>query len=223
MTEEKTSNGARRAGAQDPASANAPVASRSAVGKPRVRRARTGDVAPASTAKGIGAYVASEATGSAQDAKVAAVQDIVQHARNGDMGALADSLGAILAGSSPDDAQVLRAALLEGGAASVLPRGPDDELAPDWREGGYPYKNLMTRRNYEKSKYRLQVELLKLQAWVKATGQGYRARTWQSICRRVWLQSICPIVFRNFGALLTRAGSCSSPVNVPASRRARTS
>ena len=69
MTEEKTSNGARRAGAQDPASANAPVASRSAVGKPRVRRARTGDVAPASTAKGIGAYVASEATGSAQDAK----------------------------------------------------------------------------------------------------------------------------------------------------------
>ena len=171
MTEEKTSNGARRAGAQDPASANAPVASRSAVGKPRVRRARTGDVAPASTAKGIGAYVASEATGSAQDAKVAAVQDIVQHARNGDMGALADSLGAILAGSSPDDAQVLRAALLEGGAASVLPRGPDDELAPDWREGGYPYKNLMTRRNYEKSKYRLQVELLKLQAWVKATGQ----------------------------------------------------
>jgi len=44
-------------------------------------------------------------------------------------------------------------------------------LARNWREGGYPYKNLMLRRNYEKHKYRLQVELLKLQAWVKETGQ----------------------------------------------------
>ena len=48
---------------------------------------------------------------------------------------------------------------------------PDLELAPGWREGGYPYKNLMSRRAYEKQKYRLQVELLKLQAWVKETGQ----------------------------------------------------
>jgi polyphosphate kinase 2 (PPK2 family) len=29
----------------------------------------------------------------------------------------------------------------------------------------------MSRRNYEKQKYHLQVELLKLQAWVKETGQ----------------------------------------------------
>jgi polyphosphate kinase 2 (PPK2 family) len=29
----------------------------------------------------------------------------------------------------------------------------------------------MQRRNYERQKYRLQVELLKLQAWVKETGQ----------------------------------------------------
>lgn len=47
---------------------------------------------------------------------------------------------------------------------------PDEELAPDWRDGGYPYKNLMSRKNYEKQKYDLQVELLKLQAWTKATG-----------------------------------------------------
>lgn len=47
---------------------------------------------------------------------------------------------------------------------------PDDELADDWRDGGYPYKNLMSRKNYEKQKYDLQVELLKLQAWVKETG-----------------------------------------------------
>ncbi|MCU0389977.1 MAG: polyphosphate kinase 2 [Thermoflexibacter sp.] len=47
---------------------------------------------------------------------------------------------------------------------------PDEELAADWRDGGYPYKNLMSRKNYEKQKYNLQVELLKLQAWVKNSG-----------------------------------------------------
>ena len=46
----------------------------------------------------------------------------------------------------------------------------DEELAADWREGGYPYKNLMSRKNYEIQKYNLQVELLKLQAWTKKTG-----------------------------------------------------
>jgi polyphosphate kinase 2 len=50
-------------------------------------------------------------------------------------------------------------------------RSRDEELAGDWREGGYPYQHLMSRKNYEKAKYRLQVELLKLQAWVKSTGQ----------------------------------------------------
>ena len=47
----------------------------------------------------------------------------------------------------------------------------EHELAADWRTGGYPYKNLLSRKSYEKQKYRLQVELLKLQAWVKETGQ----------------------------------------------------
>ena len=46
----------------------------------------------------------------------------------------------------------------------------DSELADDWRDGGYPYRNLMSRKTYEQQKYRLQVELLKLQAWVKETG-----------------------------------------------------
>jgi polyphosphate kinase 2 len=52
-----------------------------------------------------------------------------------------------------------------------VPRKPDDELSAHWREGGYPYKNLMTRKNYEKQKYKLQVELLKFQSRVKKTGQ----------------------------------------------------
>ena len=47
---------------------------------------------------------------------------------------------------------------------------PDQVLAEGWREGAYPYKHLMSRKRYESDKYRLQVELLKLQAWVKDSG-----------------------------------------------------
>ncbi|WP_344716447.1 polyphosphate kinase 2 [Gordonia defluvii] len=45
----------------------------------------------------------------------------------------------------------------------------DDPDAP-WRHG-YPYDKKMTRRTYERQKRRLQIELLKLQAWVKESGQ----------------------------------------------------
>jgi polyphosphate kinase 2 len=139
----------------------------------RVRRVNGGDTARSVEAKRIEGFVVSEAVSSAQEAKVVAAQDIVRHADNGDMPALADSLAAIIDGASPDDAEVLRAALIDGIDSTVarLPRKPDDELAPHWREGGYPYQNLMTRKNYEKQKYKLQVELLKLQSWVKKTGQ----------------------------------------------------
>ncbi|WP_449278276.1 polyphosphate kinase 2 [Leucobacter sp. GX24907] len=44
--------------------------------------------------------------------------------------------------------------------------GPD---AP-WRQG-YPYDTKLSRRVYEKEKRKLQIELLKLQAWVKESGQ----------------------------------------------------
>ncbi|APX75285.1 polyphosphate kinase 2 [Achromobacter insolitus] len=83
-----------------------------------------------------------------------------------------EALRSVIEDLSPDDAQAVHRALLE--ANSMAPRtrrNPDDELAADWREGIYPYRHRMLRRNYEKQKYNLQVELLKLQAWVKATGQ----------------------------------------------------
>jgi polyphosphate kinase 2 len=48
---------------------------------------------------------------------------------------------------------------------------PEQELAEDWRNGGYPYQYLLSRKSYEHQKYGLQVELLKLQAWVKDAGQ----------------------------------------------------
>jgi polyphosphate kinase 2 len=82
-----------------------------------------------------------------------------------------DQLRALIKGASPDEVKALRRMLFEGSKAGAAAIDPDTELAPGWREGGYPYKNLMSRRQYEKQKYRLQVELLKLQAWVKETGQ----------------------------------------------------
>ncbi len=134
----------------------------------RPRRAASGDVVTSHTPGRIASIVAQQATEAAQQAQVAALSDIVQQTPPAD---LARALEAVLMGASPDDAAVLRAALqgkLDRGAARV---NPDEELAPLWRDATtYPYRNLMVRKNYEKQKYRLQVELLKLQAWVKATG-----------------------------------------------------
>ena len=70
-----------------------------------------------------------------------------------------------------DERQMLLKILLEeNGVSKGRKIHPDEELATDWRGGGYPYKNLMSRKNYELQKYNLQVELLKLQAWTKKTG-----------------------------------------------------
>jgi len=140
---------------------------------PRPRPAAAGDIAPVSTPEGIEEFAVGEAVAAAQESKIVAVRDILGGVAQSDVTSLAKTLEAILAGASPEDAAVLRNALLKETepAAPRLPVAPDEELAEDWREGGYPYKNLMSRKNYEKQKYRLQVELLKLQAWVKETGQ----------------------------------------------------
>ena len=48
--------------------------------------------------------------------------------------------------------------------------GPDGRPVGTWREG-YPYDQRMTRHEYEYSKRLLQIELLKMQSWVKENGQ----------------------------------------------------
>lgn len=50
-------------------------------------------------------------------------------------------------------------------------KSKDTQLSENWREGGYPYKYRLSRKNYEAQKYKLQIELLKLQHHIKATGQ----------------------------------------------------
>jgi polyphosphate kinase len=47
---------------------------------------------------------------------------------------------------------------------------PDGTTVDTWREG-YPYEQKMTRAEYDEIKRSLQIELLKLQTWVKDAGE----------------------------------------------------
>ena len=140
---------------------------------PAPRPAAAGDTAPVLSETGIERHHVAQAVEAAQEAKAIAMRDIVGRATEDDAQELAQSLSAILKGASPDDAAVLRQALRERPLRSAMKGriNPDEELCANWRDGEYPYKNLMVRKNYEKQKYQLQVELLKLQSWVKTTGQ----------------------------------------------------
>ena len=135
-----------------------------------VRPARRGDTPPSLKPAAIEDFVARRATVSAQDTQLAAVQRLLEDETAGTVAERAHGLRALLEGASPDDRKALRRALRHSGHTDPRPN-PDEELASDWREGGYPYKNLLRRSVYEKEKFRLQVELLKLQSWVKETGQ----------------------------------------------------
>jgi polyphosphate kinase len=137
-----------------------------------VRLASQGDVAPHLSASGIAKHSISEAVSAATESKAHALRDILSRAAQ-DGPAMAEAFDAILAGASPDDVLAMRRLLArhEEEALYHYRKKTDGELADDWREGGYPYKHLMSRRTYESEKYGLQVELLKLQAWVKETGQ----------------------------------------------------
>jgi polyphosphate kinase 2 len=120
----------------------------------RTRRVSSGDVGPIRNAEVIEGFAVRENVANTQQAEITALQDI-------------------LAGRSPEDVTVLLKSLLrqQREIERTLPATPDDDLSDDWRNGGYPYRNLLSRRSYERQKYHLQVELLKLQAWVKDEGQ----------------------------------------------------
>jgi polyphosphate kinase len=135
------------------------------------RSAAVGDIAPRLDSRSIERFVVKEATHAAQGKQAAALSDALARV-TGDGREALQNLQAMIAGASSDDVQALRRALFkrEPGAPRDG-RDPDGELAAHWRDGGYPYKNLLSRKSYEQQKFRLQVELLKLQAWVKDSGQ----------------------------------------------------
>ena len=117
----------------------------------------------------VEAHEISTKTQRAEDHHAEALSDIA----DGRVGAPGSYLDTVLASFSPDELARVQA-LFQKHSSTQPPTATvraDDELVEGWREGVYPYKNRMSRKNYEKQKYHLQVELLKLQKWVKETGQ----------------------------------------------------
>ena len=150
----------------DAAAAQSGAASRK---KANARPVESGDISPSLKPEALAAYVASEATAAARGAQLEAALRLTQDDTVGTTEERARGLLALLEGAAPDDRKALRKALRSARPAAEEV-DPDEALAPDWRDGGYPYKNLLRRSTYEKEKFKLQVELLKLQNWVKETG-----------------------------------------------------
>ena len=126
-----------------PTSPAHPRKTRKAVATTSARTVARGDTAPSTRAAALEKFVASEATHSAQSKVVAAALELVKPNAAGTAAQRANALRAILEGASPDDALVLRKALT-GRTLAAKDKGanPDDELTTDWRDGGYPYRNL---------------------------------------------------------------------------------
>lgn len=137
-----------------------------------MRSVRLADVTSPQSPRSIAEAVENEAVQAAELSQEIAVRDIVGLMVPDKTHELADALKAIMAGASPDDAIALKRALQSSEAEKIVAGPhPDEELAEGWRQGAYPYRNLMLRKNYEKAKYGLQVELLKLQSWTKERKQ----------------------------------------------------
>lgn len=99
-----------------------------------------------------------------------ALEDVIETSlKKGDIKAITKHLDAIIGGASPDDLEVLKELFVKHAMSNVSLTGvaSDDELTSNWRSGVYPYKNRMKRKTYEKQKYELQVELLKMQRWIR--------------------------------------------------------
>jgi len=135
------------------------------------RRATAGDIVAALNPQGIEHDAIARGAQRARTVQAETVSRLLDaHRADTSRAQLSSELRTLLDGTSPDERRSLRKLLAAPAPASGDGIDPDAELAPGWREAAYPYKNLLSRKSYEKQKYRLQVELLKLQAWVKETG-----------------------------------------------------
>ena len=150
-----------------------PLRSKSANSKKALPRpTANGDTAAVLTPSGIQDHVVSHARSESRTMQTLTLARLLasHDAREPDGDAL-EQIKALIAGASPDEVKALRHRLFAKPEPLADGVDPDITLAPGWRDGAYPYLNLLSRKKYEEQKYRLQVELLKLQAWVKETGQ----------------------------------------------------
>lgn len=139
--------------------------------EPRSRKTIEGDTITGSTQAATRRNVVSHKVISKAELQAANLARELAHAETSvDRHERANALLEIL---SPDDRNALLKVLREEKRRleSSSKKNPDLELVDDWqKEDVYPYKYLMSRRNYEFQKYNLQVELLKLQQWVQDSG-----------------------------------------------------
>ena len=143
----------------------------SAPARTRTRRVAAGDTLARPGDAGAQADRVARRTSTTHTVQSLVVGDLLSHTDGQPATETLRQLQTLITGASPDEVKALRRALFKRDEAPTNGLDPDTELASGWREGSYPYKNLLSRKNYERQKYRLQVELLKLQAWVKETGQ----------------------------------------------------
>ncbi len=135
-----------------------------------VRPVTAGDVDPVTPPAAVERAAAKAATAAARERLVSAVEHVIDE--GGERVRRAKELRALIDSADSEDRRALRRALSERLGPEGLPQvDPDLELAKGWRDGAYPYRNLLRRSTYEHEKFRLQVELLKLQAWVKESRQ----------------------------------------------------
>jgi polyphosphate kinase 2 len=128
-----------------------------------------GDRAPDLAASEIERWTVSESVDAARHHQLAALRNVIANADENDATEVLRWARAVLEGMSVDDIVPLnelieRSELVFGDP----PFNARDELVERWQQPGvYPYSNLLRRKEYEREKYKLQVELLKMQQWIR--------------------------------------------------------
>jgi polyphosphate kinase 2 len=140
-----------------------PPKTKSTLAKPK--KVSTGDVIKGKTPKQIQDNTIEVIHEAKLEKEVAAIEDIFGKSNNKKR-----SLSDYLEKFSEEDKKEVLSLLRDELENNQVQKHPDEVLSKLWHQGGYPYEYLMSRKNYEKQKYKLQVELLKLQSWVKETG-----------------------------------------------------
>ena len=134
-----------------------------------VRKAALGDRAPDLAEEEIERWSVSESVDAARHRQVEALRNVIADADDNDASEVLRWARAVLDGMSVDEiapfSDVVERDELRFGSPPLSSR---DELVADWQLSGvYPYENLLRRKPYEREKYKLQVELLKMQQWVR--------------------------------------------------------
>lgn len=123
---------------------------------------KLGDTVPNLIPRSVESFTGDEAVNATQEPEHAPANPIGR-----DVG---DSLADSIMGDTFGAGTLISEALTVPAKDEISPHTRND-LADDWQRGGYPYKYKMLRRDYEKQKFVLQTELLKLQTWVKNSRQ----------------------------------------------------